>query len=304
MKRCSTLVAKPFKDAQKKLQPMRLPEGKALTIGIGVLCSSRGRETPCGPDTILMLADTMGSTDTDSTNELGKMFVRPDQNLYAVAAGSIPTASMLFHTMAEGFEGIKKERGHGSFWHSLNRSVNGIRSELFKWNVLHANHVVGNEAIGTLCMDKPENILEAWRTYDFGVQMLLATFGDDGRALLYFIGSTGQPEAGFVHFVEFPGHFSIGAGAPNAEAWLNFRGQRLDFSVERSLYHAYEASLMAASAPSVNEQIEVDVITKAGFSSVVSFDELKALNQKYGPQNTADLKFPTPLTLRTSKDQP
>lgn len=58
-----------------------------MTIGIGVLCSTKPRPHVPRPDAIVMIADTMGSTETDSTDDLHKMYVGDDVHLYAVCAG-------------------------------------------------------------------------------------------------------------------------------------------------------------------------------------------------------------------------
>jgi hypothetical protein len=49
--------------------PCLLDKGASVTIGIGVLgCSKEPLETGKRPDTIIMVADTMGSTPEDSTD--------------------------------------------------------------------------------------------------------------------------------------------------------------------------------------------------------------------------------------------
>ena len=262
-----------------------------MTIGIGVLCSTEGKRT----DALVMISDSMGSTETDSTNVLGKMYTMG--SVHAVAAGSMAVASEMFYTIANQIENIPPgTRRHGTLWQSLNVAVNGIRTEKFKWEVLRNQHVIENEIMGRIFEDDPAKIQEAWRTYHIGADLLVGTFDDDGQAFLYYVGPIGGVH-GFVHLFQFPGHCAIGTGGPNASMWLNHRGQAINLGVKRSLYHAYEASRMAASSPTVNKEIEITIATKDNHSYFakdrsypgaysVSFAELDNLYQKYGPQST------------------
>jgi hypothetical protein len=269
-----------------------------MTIGIGVLCSTEG-STGKKSDALALISDTMGSTETDSTI-LGKMFIEAERNLYAVCAGNAVTAAEIFHTISSAL-GTLTVRHHGSIWRTLSESVNGVRSEKFLWDVIHTQHIVGNSIVGRLVADDPANILASWRTYDVGAQLLVGTFDDEGQALLYYLGAY-EGRAGLVHLEAFPGHCCIGAGFTNASAWLNHRGQRLDFGVKRSLYHAFEASRMAASAPSVNEDVEILIATKDahGYFSPrrsepgpfdISIPELEKMYRKHGPQSTERIAF-------------
>jgi hypothetical protein len=65
-----------------------------MTIGIGVLCSTTGK----GSDALVLISDSMGSTETDSTSALSKMFTHG--SIHAVAAGSLSVAAEMFHTIA------------------------------------------------------------------------------------------------------------------------------------------------------------------------------------------------------------
>jgi hypothetical protein len=143
--------------------------------------------------------------------------------------------------------------------------------------------------------------MEAWRNYDVSAQLLVGTFDDHGLGLLYFIGKM-DGSAALVHLVEFPGTFAIGTGGYNATVWLNYRRQVLGMSIRQSALHAYEASRIASSAPTVNRDIEVLVATaKGGFhfsrespnpqGCPVSLPWLVSMARRYGPRKTDPLGF-------------
>ena len=69
-----------------------------MTIGIGVLCSTQPKPHSPRPDAIVMIADTMGSTDTDSTDDLHKMWIDDDLKLYIVGAGNLDLCGELVVT--------------------------------------------------------------------------------------------------------------------------------------------------------------------------------------------------------------
>jgi len=267
-----------------------------MTIGIGVLCSTAGKS----PDAMVLVSDSMGSTETDSTAALSKMFTRGP--IHAVAAGSLPVASEMFYTIADHIDKLpENDRSHGAIWKSINVAVNGVRSEKFFWEVLRNEHIIQNELMGTLFVNEQSKIQEAWKNYYIGADLLLGTFDSSGMALLYYIGWFANVP-GLVHFVQFPGHHSIGTGSPNATAWLNFRNHAVNVGVKRAIYHAYEASRMAASAPTVNNQIEMTIATKEDSTYLakqryypgrysISFAELDELYRKYGPQSTEAIEF-------------
>jgi len=266
-----------------------------MTIGIGVLCSTRGLL----PDAIVLISDSMGSTETDSTNVLSKMFTRG--NVHGVAADSVSVAAELFYAIATQIESLQAPKEHGKIWKAINLAVNGVRSEKFLWQVLRNEHVIENEHMGRVFQSDNDKIQEAWSRYYIGATLLIGTFDDEGQALLYYVGALeGAP--GLVHFMQFPGHCSIGMGLQNADAWLNYRQQALNLGVKQSLYHAYEASRMAASAPSVNREIEITIALKDDHSYfgkdrsypgryMTSIVELEGMYRAYGPQDTSGISL-------------
>src|SRR5271163_292063 len=73
----------------RPLKHMRYAE-RSMTIGIGVLgCSSPGLIGGERPDSIVMIADTMGSTELDSTDELRKIHSVSEAKFCAVCAGNM-----------------------------------------------------------------------------------------------------------------------------------------------------------------------------------------------------------------------
>ena len=68
-----------------------------MTIGIGVLATSdEARKEKRGPDTAILLADTMGSYgDVDSHARLHKVIMMPEDGLYAAIAGDVSRGAQL-----------------------------------------------------------------------------------------------------------------------------------------------------------------------------------------------------------------
>jgi hypothetical protein len=272
-----------------------------MTIGIGVLCCSSPNLPPGQrPDSIVMISDTMGSHDRDSTNELRKMYLVPEARVCAVCAGNVETGGEIISSVISRLPDLKS-RTHGKIWSTLNEVVNGHRSERFLYDVLAPKYQVVAGKISE--KDHPE-IIRDFQQYDTGTVMLFGTFDGEGTALLYFVGRFDNGSPALVHHMMFPGHWSIGAGDYNANMWLNYRGQRLNFSVMRSLLHAYEACAMASSAPSVNQRTDIVIASaKSWFEipydsdptpgSPVTLKQLRTMAKRYGPRSTDQLGFKT-----------
>lgn len=228
-----------------------------MTIGIGVLCSTKPKPYKPRPDALVMIADTMGSSEIDSTGELHKMFVLREDRIYAVCAGQMERASELVGAIHEALRGLG-ERTHGTVWISLSDVANAHRSEHFKYDVLLPRY---SPEFGRINPLDRENVLAEWQVYSAEIELLVGTFDEEGRSLIYWIGKSYE-RSDLVHAVSFPGFGAIGLGSFNANMWFNQRHQKLSLSVRQSALHAYEASRMAASAPSVNEDIEILIATK------------------------------------------
>jgi hypothetical protein len=270
-----------------------------MTIGIGVLCSTQPKPHVPRPDALVMIADTMGSTDTDSTGELHKMLFDPGGRLYAVCADRIEVSAELLPLIRAELADIKGPRHHGEIWRALNTAVMHHRRERFMWDVVNVKYAVLGP--GQIPVQEHDRLMAEWCSYDTHAQALIGTFDDDGLALLYYVGKLDGTE-GLVHLMEFPGYFAIGAGCYNATVWLNYRGQTLGMSVGQSALHAYEASKMASSAPTVNQNIEILVATVSGQYHLssdfpidpnlpVSLPWLQSMAKRYAPRSTDALGF-------------
>ncbi|MGB6477236.1 MAG: hypothetical protein WBF04_24545 [Candidatus Sulfotelmatobacter sp.] len=278
-----------------------------MTIGIGVLCSSKPKPHVPRPDSIVMISDTMGSTDTDSTDDLHKMFIEEDVRLYAVCANRMEKCADLWPGICREFRGLPI-RTHGAFQETLNRVVLGHRAQHFQFDILGPRHTIVPGQMPTM---QHEAVMAEFQAYDSGAEMLIGTFDLNGQALLYHIGPLPN-SFGFVHLCEFPGYMAIGAGAYNAITWLNHRRQVLGKSTRQSAYHAYEGKKMAERTPSVNDDIEMVIATPDGSFQLmrdqevivrgqesaercpVSLAELEVLHEKYQAPKTDDLGHPKP----------
>jgi hypothetical protein len=272
-----------------------------MTIGIGVLCCSSLDLKPGGrPDSIIMISDTMGSSETDSTDELRKMHFEPESKIYAASAGNMETAGEIVSSVISRLP--KTGRTHGIVWSSLNEIVNGHRSQRFRWDVMAPRYEILPSKVFA---DDHKDVIKEFQEYSTGTDLLIGTFDERGMALMYYIGRSDYGSSALVHPIVFPGYYAIGTRAYNAHSWLNYRGQRLNFSIRRSALHAYEACNMAAAAPTVNDNTDVLIATaKDAFmlphdlppstGSPMTLKELKTMAAKYGPRKTDALGFPKP----------
>lgn len=281
--------------AERGYVPVCVPE-RPMTIGIGVLCSSKPRPHRPRPDTIIMMADTMGSTETDSTEELHKLYAEDGKHFFAVCAGHVEMASELVSMFDQKYSELSP-RTHGGIWTILNDIAHGHRAEHFSWDVIRTRYT---PFPGQILESQQNKLLEEWQAYDYGLCLLLGTFNDAGMAHLYEVGAIRDEYGvikGLVRPHLFPGHWAIGSGSYNATQWLNFRNQQLGLHPVQSAYHAYEAKIMASQAPTVNRNLEVVVATASGHYVLteehpelpgcpVSIPELKKMFKRYGPRDT------------------
>ncbi|HEX8816379.1 MAG TPA: hypothetical protein VF753_12835 [Terriglobales bacterium] len=292
-----------------------------MTIGIGVLASSRPKPHQPRPDSIVLIADTMGSTETDSTDALFKMWLDDELKVYAVGAGSLEYGGELFATIQQQLRLADSEtitegghhRTHGRFSAVLNKSFSLVRQQHFQWDIVHSK--LAMPMFGPQSGDV-EMLRSEWQKFYLNIHMLVATFDHSGMAHLYQIGQLWDANGMIpkqVHLCLFPGFQVIGTGGENAGFWLNYRHQYLGRSVEQSLYHAYEAKQMADKAPTVNKNIEIAIIVAQQKAFRLALDsprvegcpfslgELDAMFKEYGPQNTDDLGHPKQSVGRKSK---
>jgi hypothetical protein len=253
-----------------------------------------------------MIADTMGSTETDSTDDLHKMWVNDDLGIYAVGAGIMEYAGELFPIIEKEIASVGV-RTHGNTSAALNKAFQLLRAQHFQWDVAWSELSIPQ--IGHADVDKT---LEEWRKFHLNVQLIVGTFDNVGQAYLYIVGQF-EGTTKVVHLSEFPGYAAIGTGADNAHFWLNYRQQMLGLGLKRSAYHAYEAKRMAAKSPTVNDAIEIVVVSSSGKSfhlqednpkiegCLVSLPELESMFKKYGPQETNELGHIKPSVSGTRK---
>ena len=266
-----------------------------MTIGLGVLCSTHNEYddlTRMRPDAMVFVADTMGSTDTDSTAELHKLFYDRRANVYGVGCGNMDIAAEMFGSISDNLANAPEPRNHGVIWNTLGRVVNGHRSERFMFDVAAPRYMFTPQHIPQTEM---KSFLAEWQAYYVGADLLIGTFDYRGMALLYFIGNQ-ENTPGLVHLVQFPGYCAIGAGLYNASMWLNYRGQNFGMNIQRSALHALESANMAASAPSVNASPEMLLATSSDCWEIsrrretdnppITMEELKRLVKKHAPRST------------------
>lgn len=242
----------------------------------------------------------MGSTAIDSGDELHKMFVYGDPVVGITCAGNVGMAAEMVPIFTQNLS-VLPRRTHGTIWEALSASVHAHRVQHFHWDVAVPKYSFDQD--GKIPSVFIEHLQKEFADYDTGSQVLVGALDDAGMALLYLVGpdydDSGR-KPGWVHLREYPGHWSIGIGAPHADFWLNYRGQHLGLSVRQSAYHAYEAKIMAARAPAVNQSVEMIVavrgktyhLTKGKPSAEgcpVSLTELAEMFLKYGPQDTHGL---------------
>jgi len=239
-----------------------------------------------------MIADTMGSNDYDSTNELRKLYAVADVGLYAVCAGKMETAGEIVAAVVERLPKLAR-RSHGTFWGLLNEVVNGHRAQRFRFDVVAPRYEL---VPGQVQLQDHKDVVHEFQDYNSGAELLVGMFDEHGMAFLYDIGKV-EGSSALVRPVAFPGYYAIGTGAFNALNWLNYRGQRLNFGIRRSALHIYEGCRMASSAPTVNKNTDMVIATaKQEFmlaydrppatGSPVDLDELKNMAKKYGPRST------------------
>jgi len=286
-----------------------------MTIGIGVLCSTYdsfddivGRPRP---DALVIVADTMGSTPTDSTREMHKIYVDERLAIFASGAGHLNVCGELFSSITTGIGSIpRSEWTHGLIWKSISDSITGYRREKFERERLPDFVWSTQNRVSEIEL---REIVAAWQAYELGAEMLIGTFDAQGQALLYHLGRT-ESAHGFLHLVPIPGHYTIGSGAYNASLWLHRRDQHLGMSVHRSILHAVEASQFASSAPTVNSEIEMVIATKDCMAMRSTRDHsedhtefpitaILAEVQELAPKSTKEISFRR-LDPRTLKDQP
>jgi hypothetical protein len=267
-----------------------------MTIGIGVL-ASEGEGIK--PNFLILLADTKGSFgDSYSMNRFHKLFLDPDRRLYAAGAGQIDRAAELFEAIRDVSLIIDggTER-YGSIVESIGGGADLYKRVRFKLDVL-PRFARMPQSLPDMFTDEDLGpaLLEEWRKYEFGCQMLVGAFNSGGQAFLLYIEADGT-----IMNLTFPGFCAIGSGAENAMFWLSYRNHNFGFPTVRAAYHAFEAKIMAESSPHVNDKLDVVLANRdkwffmsedkpAPENAPVSISKLREMFSVYGPKETDEIK--------------
>ncbi len=123
----------------------------------------------------------------------------------------------------------------------------------------------------------------------------MGAFDAAGQAFLF--STSGIEET--AENCSIPGFAAIGTGSGNAMFWLSRREHAMNMNVRRASYHAYEAKLMAESAPGVNKHLDCIVAQKGKYWNLsthrrnevkedcpITFDWLHKQFRKFGVRNT------------------
>src|ERR1039458_921553 len=148
-----------------RYKPLRLPRivlpEPVMTVGIGVLCSSKPRPHPIRPDSLILMADTMGSTEYDSTSELHKICIEKDENLFLACAGDMAICNDVGSLIKENFSKLP-QRTHGPIWEAINSAVQDVLVARFHCDVLRPKYVFSP---GTIFDSQRENVTAEWQAY-------------------------------------------------------------------------------------------------------------------------------------------
>lgn len=274
-----------------------------MTIGIGVLASGdEGRRRGVIPDHLILISDTMGSFgDAYSHPRLHKRFDLPEHKAYIVAADRIDKAAELVPIIEQELSGVPMERrNYGDILRAICMACFKYKVQRFTLQVL-PKHRLPPEMIDPMKVPQElrDTLAQEWESLSIEADLIVGAFDFNGQAHLIVVdGAKGTAEGGSL-----PGFTAIGSGFPNAMYWLAHRHHTLGMKPLRALYHAYEAKLMAADAPNVNEHIDILVANAEGSWSCTShtplseiarvaefpLDSLTELFAKYGPQSTDEL---------------
>src|ERR1700719_3677311 len=105
-----------------------------MTVGIGALATSAsGREKNIIPDSVVLIADTLGSfEDDDSHSRLHKAFMFPEVGMYAVSAGRVDRAAELLPIVVNFLASIPKpQRSFGKIAQAVAAGCYGYKHDKF-----------------------------------------------------------------------------------------------------------------------------------------------------------------------------
>ena len=253
------------------------------------------------PDHIVLVSDTMGSFgDEYSHPRLHKRFDLPDNKAYIVAANSVDRAAELVPVIEQELSCVPTDRrNYGDILSAVSRAC--FRYKVQRFNKILPQHRLPPEMIdpSRVPQELRETLAQEWESLSMEADLIVGAFDFNGQAHLIVVDGTKGIASGY----NLPGFIAIGSGFPNAMYWLAHRQHTLGMTPLRALYHAYEAKLMAADAPNVNEHIDLLMANAEGSWSCTShtplseiskipefpLDSLAELFSKYGPQDTAEM---------------
>jgi hypothetical protein len=147
-----------------------------VTIGLGVLCCSRpDLQSGERPDSIVMIADTLGSNEYDSTSELRKMFFEPRHDIYAVCAGNMEVAGEIMASIIARLPSLT-HRDHGTFRRLLHEVVYGHRAERFMHDVSATRYEMTPKSV---LPEFRRDLLNEFQQYDTGAEILIGSFDEN-----------------------------------------------------------------------------------------------------------------------------
>jgi hypothetical protein len=274
-----------------------------MTVGIGVLATSaNGREKSIIPDTVVLIADTLGSyEDIDSHARLHKAFMFPEVDMYAVVAGKVECGAELLSTLAKMIGAIPKpQRTFGMILRTVAAGCYGYKHDKFTIHEFPKLRLPPHSMDPASATPELNAIVqEQWNRFSIGCDLIVSVFDCDGRAA--FLQVNGDEHE--IANITFPGFGAIGTGATNALFWLSQRQHTLGLLPLRAAYHAYEAKVTAESSPHVNEHLDI-IVAKDGvhyFSTThtslhpekehpeINPKNLKKMQRRYGPRDTSKI---------------
>ncbi|MGB7599973.1 MAG: hypothetical protein WBM24_06690 [Candidatus Sulfotelmatobacter sp.] len=229
-----------------------------MTIGIGVLATSdSGRREKRTPDTVVLLADTMGSyQDVDSHARLHKVLMFPDENLFAATAGDVSRAAQSLPCICTFLREVPKgQKTFGKIQVAIAEGCFHYKHHLFTLLELPRMRLPPHAFNPNQKLDPElnEKMQVEWAKFDFGCDLVISAFDDGGKAYLF----EANAQQHSVHHRSFPGFAAIGSGGDNAMFWLSRRTHTLGLLPLRAAYHAYEAKLTSESSAHVNEHLDM-----------------------------------------------
>jgi hypothetical protein len=205
-----------------------------MTVGIGLLCE--------GGKYILLGSDTRASYGTASRNdEAGKLFDLP-HGFYVAISGEISYCEMVVSELYERMSKLGQEQQSVEF---VRNEI--VRSQLHIWRPICDAKLIESHGLtldqyhhdASLVDDVRRRAEQVIADLKLPVQLIIAGFHRGTPILLV------SDQCGSVCEEVSPGIAVIGSGGFLALHWLNYRGQNLRLSLQRSFFHLCEAKQFA-----------------------------------------------------------